>query len=254
MASVTSEQAAYMAGAIDGEGWIGLRRKSPDTSQWMKSPSYVLGLTIANTSRPWLETLQTWFGGHIEAMERRSERNRKDCFRLKFRASEVLVVLMRVRPYLLLKARQADLLMEFQPLAHRRRALNGLRGRPSSGADQDIVGRQEAIYQELRLLNQRGVVMQNYAPLKPREIRKCGFKGCDRKHYGHGYCWMHYRKFIVRGGPALRELSCRQCGKEFQARRSDAAYCSKECSGKAYYRVHADRIKQQVAGYKRRKQ
>jgi len=247
MERVAIERSAYTAGAIDGEGWIGLQRGSPE-ARGVRSPRFAFGLTITNTNKQWLETLQSWFGGTIHRIEAAGHRNRRACYILRFRSAEVRNVLAAVMPYLLVKRRQAELLMEFFPLAYQRRAMNLP---PHQPRDSDpIVLKQQAIYEELRRLNQRGHKAVNYE--FPRETRLCSLDGCERKHYGHGYCWIHYRKFIVRGGPTLHERQCQGCSKPFVARRSDAAFCSKECAGKAYYRANAERIKAQVKDYKRR--
>lgn len=37
---------------------------------------------------------------------------------------------------------------------------------------------------------------------RPPLNRKCEVDGCDRKHYGHGYCSLHYRRVIIKGLPA----------------------------------------------------
>jgi hypothetical protein len=240
-----TERAAYLAGAIDGEGWIGLQRIAPNAERGIKSPRFKFGLTIANTNRPWLETIQSWVGGTIYEM--RGKANKRRCHFIRFSATEVKAILGMVMPYLLIKRRQAELLIQFFPLAAVRRMGNGY---PASGADPGIVSQQEAIYRELRRLNQRGENAHNYTPQTER--RECEFAGCKRVHYGRGYCWIHYRKFIVRGGPALHELACKECGKPFSARRSDAEFCSRECAAHAYYVANSERIKAQVAARKKR--
>lgn len=246
---MTNEQAAYFAGAIDGEGWIGLRRLSPSSGEWRKSPSFKFAVTVANTNRAWLETLKGWAGGgSIYETEQQAHRNRRACYRLDLRGPQVRLVLAQTMPYLMMKRRQAELLLAFYPLAARRRALNGA----ARGADPSVVKQQEAIYLELRELNKRGHAAINVGG-RPQSKRQCALDGCEGKHYGHGYCWIHYRKFIVRGGPALHERSCAECGKPFVARRSDAAFCSSECAGKTYYKVHGERIREQVAKRAREK-
>lgn len=248
MTHTESERTAYIAGAIDGEGWIGVCRKGPSARDGKRTPHFSFAVTITNTKREWLETLQSWFGGYLDTVYGLSDR-RQATYRLTYRQAEAKALLSRVMPYLLIKYRQAELLMRHFELAATRRAMNGA---PKNGANAEIVAQQEALYQEIRALNRRGGRVEARSGGGQRSVRTCEFEGCGKPHLGRGYCRMHYRKFIVRGGPALHELSCKECGKAFVARRSDAAYCSKECTSKAYYRVQGDRIRARVRDYKRR--
>lgn len=242
--SVSREQAAYLAGVIDGEGWIGLQRLAP--SGVHRSPRFQFAVTIANTKLGWLETLRSFWGGRIHCHENEGHRNRRACYSLRFSSAETKRVLGHTLPYLMIKREQASLLLEFFPLAFQRRSLNIV---PNLGADAEIVAKQEAIYQRLRELNRRGAKAVNVGG-GPHQKRRCSFDGCEAKHYGHGYCWIHYRKFIVRGGPVLHEKTCDHCGKAFIARRADARCCSKTCADATYYAANGDQIRARVKAYK----
>lgn len=34
-------------------------------------------------------------------------------------------------------------------------------------------------------------------------IRRCELEDCDKHHYGHGYCEMHYKRWVAHGDPAI---------------------------------------------------
>lgn len=242
----TTEQAAYMAGALDGEGHIAITKAGVDNAQWRKSPRYAFVMTVTNTNKAWLEQLQQWFGGIVKSQNKARDGRRRECYMLRFRSEEILRVLAEVSPYLIIKRRHAQ-------VAQRHFELNAIRRhRFQSGepVDLQIIAEQESLYTELRSLNlSRPHADQSWRPVGAT----CSVEDCGRKHYGRGYCWKHYRKYIIRGGPAFYEKKCATCGRDFVARRSDAECCSKACGDKKYYGQNAERIKAQVAAYKARK-
>lgn len=243
---VTPEQAAYVAGAIDGEGHLGLSKERPDPGVGRVSARYAFRASIANTNKAWLEQIRQWFGGTIYQHRREGRGdNRRDAYDLRFRRSEVRALLAATMPYLLIKKRHAELLLTYFELAATRRATS----RPRFPADPAIVAAQDAIYEELRSRNLRsGRTIKTIE----RTDAPCSVSGCERKHYGRGYCWIHYRKYIVRGGPAFYEKKCMSCGRDFVGRRSDTVYCSSQCADKMHYARNREAIKERVKAYKQR--
>ena len=227
--TVTNEQAAYMAGALDGEGHIGLRRQASDPAVGRQSPKFQFVITVANTNKQWLETLASWFGGHVYKMNEASETLRVS-YSLRFRAAESRALLTTVMPYLLMKRRQAELILRYFEIAVRRRESN----LPGRRVPSDLIAEQEAIHSEIRSLNLSKKKPIDQSWRKAEAV--CSVSECGRKHYGKGYCWKHYRKYIIRGGPAIYEKKCVVCGRDFVARRSDGESCSKACADKKYYR------------------
>lgn len=217
------EQAAYLAGAIDGEGCI--------SSCGFSS----LRVAIANTNRPWLEQLQTWVGGTIQ--EHRGRFNKRPSYSLVLRVEESGEALAQCQPYLILKKKQAELY--FRLVGLRQQYARGTRR--GYRADHEYAAARDEVFAELRLLNKRGVVGQPY-PGPPKSTRMCSLDGCERAHYSNGYCKQHYKKFIERGGPAWHERTCKQCGRPFVAKRNDAEVCSKTCGDRAFYHMHRSEL------------
>lgn len=226
------EQAAYLAGAIDGEGCV--------TSCGLSS----LRVAIANTNRQWLEQLQSWVGGIIQ--EHRGRFNKRPSYSLSLLVEESGEALAQCQPYLILKKKQAELYFRLAGL--RRQYAGGTRR--GYRTDPEYAAARDEVFAELRLLNKRGVVGQPY-PGPPKSLRQCAMDGCGRAHYSNGYCKQHYKKYIERGGPAWHERDCKQCGKPFVAKRSDAEFCSKTCADHAFYGANKDellmRLRQQRA-------
>jgi hypothetical protein len=192
---------------------------------------YSARVVVVNTKLQWLETLQAWTGGIIVKVGSPNSRaSRRQCYRLEWRGPEIRALLPILRPYLLMKAPQADLVLEYFEIASRRRAANGS-GRP---CDPVIVDRIVQIHAAMKELNLRGV---SSAPPRYRVplAKLCGISSCNRQRYSNGYCKRHYKKYIERGGPSWHERACGVCGKPFVSKRSDARNCSSRCSSRAYH-------------------
>lgn len=98
---------AYLAGIIDGEGSIML----PRTGQNKLNDLYVsfsVKVAISNTDLNLLLRLQNDFGGIIERV-RTGAKNCKDGYRLRWFSKDAVKIIGIVRPYLIVKAEQADL-------------------------------------------------------------------------------------------------------------------------------------------------
>ena len=100
---------AYMAGMIDGEGCIHISKRKPRPKNGQNfSWSYRAELIIAQNSRGMLEKLQTiWQGGTIH-------KNKRFAHQLRFGAADTYRILEACAPYMLLKADQAALMLEFR--------------------------------------------------------------------------------------------------------------------------------------------
>lgn len=103
----------YIAGLIDGEGYIGLWKK-PTRSTVHAIQGYQPGIKIAMVGADeLLYALQDEFGGYIE-YRKSTKPNQRDsvCWtiRNKARTAEFIEYIM---PHLVLKKKQAELLLEF---------------------------------------------------------------------------------------------------------------------------------------------
>lgn len=96
---------AYLAGFFDGEGCITL---SGPSRLWDGSRGGVgrsLVLKVTNTDRASLEPWERWGGGIVAY---RPRGNRLPCWRWACRGQQAVDCLRELRPYLRVKARQAD--------------------------------------------------------------------------------------------------------------------------------------------------
>lgn len=142
------ETLAYIAGIIDGEGTIFISRGKPTGDR--TSPSYVACLRVGNTDRRLIDFLYQafQFGG---VNERRTIDSRwKTCWMWAVTGPNAGKATRAVRPFLLLKGAQADLLLEFLD-NFRSFELNGRHGVGTEELD-----RREMLRQRIRALNRKG--------------------------------------------------------------------------------------------------
>jgi len=134
---------AYLAGAIDGEGSIGIHKSGA-------SHTWDVQVDLYQTNYAWLEQFQNTFGGRIIATGRLLPRWKQQ-FHWYLGSKEAAQLLRKIKPYLRLKQEQANLCLELQ----RRIDLKlGLVGRSLTKEEKAI---REGLYKKCRLLNERGI-------------------------------------------------------------------------------------------------
>lgn len=142
----SDSDAAYLAGIIDGEGCITiLRRKHVERGQ---RPRYALEVVVINTDVRLIEWLQARFGGSVN--RRKIECDRwADSFRWRSSNLHSEAILRRVRPFLIIKAAQADLALKFRETFGK----HACRFRMPAAA---TYAERERLRQEIQFLNRRG--------------------------------------------------------------------------------------------------
>ena len=103
---------AYLAGIIDGEGHIGLERHGK---------SYSLRLAVHTTSKELAEWILTTTGYGNKVQERRETRSvvirkRMPTYEWRVFGRQAAQMIGKVRPYLRVRDKQADIALAFQPL------------------------------------------------------------------------------------------------------------------------------------------
>lgn len=228
-------EAAYVAGFIDGEGTITIgRQQRPEARAGFR---YVPILVVANSHLVGLEAIRVLCGnGRVSMTTRSKVEAHKHVYRLQFTPNQIRHVLPQVKPYLILKQLQADLLEDFLRLL-----LNGRHSTDEQWAEM------ERLRQEIRALNHRGRTAKEIAADPPivraaknswekrrhEQGRTCSVKGCDRPHASKGYCHPHYKRLVLRGG-SRHERVCEHCGTRFISRYRDTRFCSKSCNDKDF--------------------
>lgn len=119
--TLTDTQAAYIAGIIDGESYIGLSKNSK---------SFTLRVAVKTTAEALTEWLTTVTGSQAPVrfhQDRRTDYARRPCHEWRVFGDQARQFLEAVRPYLVLKGEQARLAIEYQTLTSDKKAELGTR-------------------------------------------------------------------------------------------------------------------------------
>jgi len=104
---------AWMAGFVDGEGCITIRRLSPGHRH---SPYFVLVVTISNTQRAILQNFQKHYGGGISPNGNSNHVGWSEGYVWFCPIPSIKIFLNDILPHLRLKTLHASLLLEFMQL------------------------------------------------------------------------------------------------------------------------------------------
>jgi hypothetical protein len=142
----------YLAGFIDGEGWIGVYKSKPNSKQ-QKSPRYTLELGIGQIMRGYemFKELEKQFGGHARIYSKpKNPKHQQQC-RYIATGDTAKKILEKIRTKLILKQEQCELAIEFQNKKNKlNKKHNNFRGKL---LPPDVIEEREDYYQMLKKLN-----------------------------------------------------------------------------------------------------
>jgi LAGLIDADG DNA endonuclease family protein len=142
---MTSEQAAYLAGLIDGEGCISISRIKSSSP---RGYGYFCRMSIGMTD-PLLLEIAREIGIGVQRLQTGGrEKKWKDCYIWYWSGNGVRILLPLVSPYLRFKRRQAEVALEYLQLADH----HSLKGVESSA----YWVRADWLHREMKQLNRRG--------------------------------------------------------------------------------------------------
>jgi len=153
------ERLAYLAGIIDGEGYVGIKkstygmRKRTD----IKSPTYHEKVQIRMSCKKVLELFEKEFGGHCRS-EPRIYQSKTGFKSYKVLSIYVVTdvsaarVIKAVRPYLIEKCVQADAILALRKSkeSYKGKQHGGTKGRTMLP---EILAEREALYQSIRAIH-----------------------------------------------------------------------------------------------------
>lgn len=152
--NLTEVQRGYIAGFIDGEGYIGLTfQRKKETSQQSATPRYHPYIIIANNNSSVLFYIKDIIGeGRIYRLERNRE-NQLPGFQYKLTKMVTLEDLLLVlEPHLLIKRQQAKLLLKYISTRRSKRIMSGVGSRGKTSFNKE----EEQLHHKLLVLNKRG--------------------------------------------------------------------------------------------------
>lgn len=139
----------YAAGILDGEGCISINKYSPPKPSL--SPRYTPLVFVGNTQRPLVEWFLRRFGGTIQT--RPGNARHRDCFIWVLPGPRSRAFVGMLRPYLMLKGAQADVLLDYY--AHLVSFKGGSNKRQPRIQPEELA-RREALYRQIKALNKTG--------------------------------------------------------------------------------------------------
>jgi hypothetical protein len=138
----------YLAGIIDGEGSISLKKVKPNAKRKTKNPTYEGAITLGMVEKRIIELFVERYGGtyRIERVP-----NRQPIYRYaKVGTKGVLPILEELAPYLIEKRERAEVLMEYYKSINTER--NRVNGKVVQMTDEELSLRED-FYQKMKELN-----------------------------------------------------------------------------------------------------
>lgn len=144
----------YLAGMIDADGSIG-------TTKTGKNKNIVGRVIVANTDHDFLRTLQNQFDGYISLRSVGQKENWKPFGCITWSNRKAETILENVKPFLLIKQRQAELVLELIRMKNAPKSERFDYTKHNSGAfavlKPEIKTRETEIASTISLLNKKGI-------------------------------------------------------------------------------------------------
>jgi len=137
---------AYVAGVVDSDGHIGIDR-SATMPQRRTSVRYEAAVVVTNVDRPLMDWLQEEFGGSLRQRKQMLPHH-KPTYSWKLSEQQAAGFCEQILPYLRVKKRQAELLIELKAGWQQPEK----RGQGAKTSESELA-RREAIYQRFKALN-----------------------------------------------------------------------------------------------------
>lgn len=152
LAHLSEADRAYIAGVIDGEGYVAIHGIDDSASVW---------IFVGNTNFDLLDWLKAKLGGYL-ALARAATERHKECRRWHASALRARAILEAVAPFLIVKRRHAELIRAFYEAVPAYKEAHPGRLRPGH-----LHEPLRSILAELRWLNRRGPRKPFQAPPPP---------------------------------------------------------------------------------------
>ena len=143
----------YVAGIVDGEGWIGIKKNIAGGNgrwNWARDCSYCPCIKVAQSEKglELIELLKDEFGGFVSKRIHNGERENNSYEWSLTAKKNILPFLTKIKDKLILKKEQAEIVCEYY---------NDMNKRVSPSLSDEEVIRREKLYQSIKKLNFRGL-------------------------------------------------------------------------------------------------
>lgn len=160
-----NEKYAYLAGFVDADGSISIKTQS-------KARPFVGYITVYNCNKMVIEMFFTEFGGGKSRYKKtgrgRNEANWRPCWEWQLTAQKAAKAIQKIYPFLVIKKRQAELVLELCKLKPNGRKL--ARWKPDQY--RSLQKQLNSLKIECKRLNQRGVPDISKGGDAPRQINQ----------------------------------------------------------------------------------
>jgi hypothetical protein len=217
---MSREELIWLGAVVDCEGTVSMYAASPKGNR--VTPHIQTLVRVSSTSLEFVEKVRDIAGnGDI----RKQETLANPCYVWQLQQSQVRHVLPQLLPFLMIKKRRAELVLEVL-------SVKGHRFRP--GESRDDYPRLREMLEEVQSLNEKGKYARASGD-KVRDVRIargiCDEEGCNSVRYPEQrWCYRHW----LRNRP--KEVrNCLNCGVEMECMTARKKYCSHECQATGSY-------------------
>ena len=141
-----ADKLSYVAGIIDGEGWISIKKNKPHVTR--PGTQYFLELGVENTSEKLMLWLEANFSGLVYLRQPRNPKW-KPIYSWKLRCSRAAALLSEISDILVIKSDRAKLALKFTETIGTK--YNNI------GLPNNVFTARESMFQEMKTLNKKGV-------------------------------------------------------------------------------------------------
>ncbi|MBK9272788.1 MAG: hypothetical protein IPM48_14480 [Saprospiraceae bacterium] len=139
--------ASYVAGIIDGEGYIGLLRISKgNKAKWqsLREFKYMPCVKVVMTNKEIIDWLYKSFGGTFETRTKNTSPNCRVSYGWQLRKLQAIEFLKIIYPYLMVKRKQAEVLFRYPQI------------KAGTIISDEVYEKRNKLFEEIKELNKRG--------------------------------------------------------------------------------------------------
>lgn len=159
---------AYLAGIVDGEGSICIYRVNPAKYNRYQNPCFRSVLNISNTRKELFDWIEDNFGNlnhskkHRRSIFKKNSTHERWIYEWVVQGHRLVDICTQLLPYLVLKKRQAELIIEFRKTYEVQRGFGS-----NTPLSPDIIATREDIRVEMSRLNAKGFLKAEIEHFSP---------------------------------------------------------------------------------------
>lgn len=160
---------AYLAGIVDGEGSLCIYRVNPAKYNRYQTPNFRAVLNISNTKKELFDWIEKNFSNlnhkhkkHKRSIFKKNSTHERYIYEWVIQGNRLVDICTQILPYLVLKKRQAELIIEFRSTYKIQKKFGS-----NTPLDSDILIKREDIRVEMSRLNAKGFLKADFEHFVP---------------------------------------------------------------------------------------